>query len=62
MRRQRDPDSLKVRLLPNGRVFVSWNYDEGPSGTLTLSVEAAGRLGTDLECIKLLSEMEETDG
>lgn len=52
---------MKVRRLPNGRVFIWWSYDEGTSGTLSLSIEAAGRLSTELECIKLLAEMEEND-
>lgn len=61
MRAAHDPDTMKVRRLPNGRVFIWWSYDEGTSGTLSLSIEAAGRLSTELECIKLLAEMEEND-
>jgi hypothetical protein len=48
--------------MVNGRAFIWWNYDEGVSGTLSLSPEVAGQLATELECIKLLADMEDTNG
>lgn len=61
IRRQRDPDRLSVKEH-NHKVFLWWLYDEGPSGTLTLSMETAKSLAVDLESIVLMYEERQKSG
>jgi hypothetical protein len=55
MRRQRDPDRFTAKDN-NGRVFFWYMYDEGASGTFTLSYDVAKKLAHELELIVLLHE------
>ncbi len=48
MRKRRDPDRLEVRPLKD-EVFISWLYDEGVSGTLSLTPKVAKDLADALK-------------
>lgn len=55
MRKHRDPDRVDVRSVGDG-VFVSWLYDEGVSGTLTLTPELALELAAALKAAGLAQQ------
>jgi hypothetical protein len=55
VRRPRDPDLMTVKEI-NSRAFLWWQFDEGVSGTLTLTMEAAKKLALELESIVLMHE------
>lgn len=53
MRKRRDPDRLDVRAIDDKEVFISWLFDEGVSGTLSLTPDTALRLSASLKAAAL---------
>lgn len=54
MRKRRDPDKLQVSARDyDDAVFISWLYDEGSSGTFSLSPDAALRFAKALKAAAL---------